>query len=53
MFVIKRNGEKESVKFDKITRRIEKLLFDINDIDATLITKKFVIEYFQVLLQPN
>ena len=40
MFVIKRNGEKESVKFDKITRRIEKLLFDINDIDATLITQK-------------
>ena len=40
MFVIKRNGEKESVKFDKITRRIEKLLFDIKDIDATLITQK-------------
>ena len=40
MFVIKRNGEKESVKFDKITRRLEKLLFDIKDIDATLITQK-------------
>jgi ribonucleotide reductase alpha subunit len=40
MFVIKRNGEKESVKFDKITRRIEKLLFDIDNIDATLITQK-------------
>lgn len=40
MFVIKRNGEKESVKFDKITRRLEKLLYDIKDIDATLITQK-------------
>jgi len=40
MYVLKRNGEKESVKFDKITRRLEKLLYDIKDIDATLITQK-------------
>ena len=40
MYVIKRNGEKESVKFDKVTRRLEKLLYDIKDIDATLITQK-------------
>ena len=40
MFVLKRNGEKESVKFDKITNRIEKLLDGIDDIDAVLITQK-------------
>jgi len=40
MFVIKRDGNKESVKFDKITSRIEKLLYGINDIDATIITQK-------------
>ena len=27
MFVIKRNGKKESVKFDKVTARIEKLSY--------------------------
>jgi ribonucleoside-diphosphate reductase alpha subunit len=40
MYVIKRNGDKENVRFDKITNRIEKLLYDIDDIDATLITQK-------------
>jgi ribonucleoside-diphosphate reductase alpha chain len=30
MFVIKRDGRKESVKFDKITARIEKLCYSLN-----------------------
>ncbi|GAC1429686.1 MAG: ribonucleoside-diphosphate reductase subunit alpha [Chitinophagaceae bacterium] len=39
MFVIKRNGKKESVKFDKITARIEKLCYGlerrfVNSIDV-------------------
>ena len=40
MYVIKRDGNKELVKFDKITSRIEKLLNGIENIDATLITQK-------------
>src|SRR5580765_664460 len=39
MFVIKRNGKRESVKFDKITARIEKLCYGlerrfVNSIDV-------------------
>lgn len=30
MYVVKRNGEKEPVKFDKITARIEKLCVGLN-----------------------
>lgn len=30
MFVIKRNGKKESVKFDKVTARIQKLSYGLN-----------------------
>jgi ribonucleoside-diphosphate reductase subunit M1 len=42
MFVIKRDGTKESVKFDKITSRIENILKSMsnNTIDATIITQK-------------
>ena len=40
MFVIKRDGRKETVLFDKITNRLKKLMFDINDIDPALITQK-------------
>jgi hypothetical protein len=43
MFVIKRNGLKENVKFDKITNRINKLLEGIDNtdnIDPVLITQK-------------
>lgn len=42
MFVIKRDGSKESVKFDKITSRIENILKSMsnNTIDATIITQK-------------
>ena len=44
MFVIKRDGKKESVKFDKVTARIEKLSYSLsplvdeaNDLDIQLI----------------
>ena len=42
MFVIKRDGTRESVKFDKITSRIENILKSMNNnnIDATIITQK-------------
>ena len=40
MYVVKRNGNKELVKFDKITSRIQKLLNSIDNIDAALITQK-------------
>jgi len=40
MFVIKRNGEKENVFFDKITNRIKKLMYDIDDIEPAIITQK-------------
>ena len=40
MFVIKRNGEKENVLFDKITNRIKKLMYDIEDIEPAIITQK-------------
>src|SRR3984885_9318589 len=32
MFVIKRNGKKESVKFDKVTARIEKLSYSLSNL---------------------
>lgn len=40
MYVIKRNGHKEPMKFDKITSRIEKLLQGIDNIDPVVITQK-------------
>lgn len=39
MFVIKRNGDKESVRFDKITNRLQKLI-DFDSVDPILITQK-------------
>lgn len=44
MFVIKRSGQKESVKFDKITARIEKLCYglDMRYVDPTLVAKKVI-----------
>lgn len=44
MYVITRSGTKEKVRFDKVTDRIEKLCFglDENHIDTTLITQKVV-----------
>lgn len=44
MFVIKRDGRRESVKFDKITARIERLSYglDRHHVDPIVITKKVI-----------
>jgi len=39
MYVIKRDGNKESVRFDKITNRLQKLV-DFEDVDPIIITQK-------------
>ncbi|RYE26525.1 MAG: ribonucleoside-diphosphate reductase subunit alpha [Sphingobacteriales bacterium] len=44
MYVIKRNGKKESVKFDKITARIEKLSYSLSPIVNVIDVAKKVIE---------
>ncbi|MCO5934221.1 ribonucleoside-diphosphate reductase subunit alpha [Mucilaginibacter sp. RB4R14] len=42
MFVSKRDGRKESVKFDKITARIEKLCYGFNLVDPIDVAKKVI-----------
>src|SRR3978361_522744 len=44
MFVVKRDGKKESVKFDKITARIEKLCYGLNPalVDRIDVAKKVI-----------
>ena len=44
MYVITRSGEKEPIKFDKITERIETLTFDLdrNHVDPMMIAKKVI-----------
>ncbi|MEQ9165886.1 MAG: ATP cone domain-containing protein, partial [Fulvivirga sp.] len=44
MLVVKRDGRRESVKFDKITSRIEKLCYglDMNYIEPIDIAKKVI-----------
>ncbi|MBC7653691.1 MAG: hypothetical protein H7098_04350, partial [Oligoflexus sp.] len=44
MFVIKRDGRTESVKFDKITSRIEKLSYSLNQdfVDPAEVAKKVI-----------
>ncbi len=44
MYVIKRNGKKESVKFDKITARIEKLSYSLSPLVSPIDVAKKVIE---------
>ena len=44
MFVIKRNGKKESVKFDKITARIEKLSYSLSPMVNVIEVAKKTIE---------
>lgn len=44
MFVIKRNGKKESVKFDKITARIEKLSYSLSPIVSVIEVAKKVVD---------
>ncbi len=40
MYVIKRNGQKEPVQFDKITRRIFKLCDTLENVDPVRVTQK-------------
>lgn len=44
MFVIKRSGKKEPVKFDKVTARIEKLCYGLNQeyVDSVEVAKKVI-----------
>src|SRR3978361_430663 len=42
MFVVKRDGKKESVKFDKITARIEKLCYGFSQVDPIDVAKKVI-----------
>ena len=43
MYVIKRDGRKESVKFDKITGRIQKLCYGLSDlVDPTTVAMKVI-----------
>jgi len=44
MFVIKRNGKKETVKFDKVTARIEKLSYSLSPIINVIDVAKKTIE---------
>src|ERR1044071_10195889 len=43
MFVIKRDGKKESIKFDKVTARIEKLSYSLSPlVDIYEVAKKTI-----------
>ncbi|MBT3585785.1 MAG: ribonucleoside-diphosphate reductase subunit alpha [Halobacteriovoraceae bacterium] len=44
MYVLTRSGEKEPIKFDKITERLAQLTFDLNSefLDTTIITQKVI-----------
>ena len=43
MNVLKRNGKKETVKFDKITARIQKLSYGLSPlVDVIEVTKKVI-----------
>ncbi len=44
MFVLKRNGRKESVKFDKVTARIQKLSYGLSSLVDVIDVAKKVIE---------
>src|SRR6218665_1894155 len=44
MFVVKRNGKKESIKFDKVTARIEKLSYSLSPLVNVIDVAKKVIE---------
>ncbi len=51
MFVIKRNGKKESVKFDKVTSRIEKLSYSLSPlVDVYEVAKKTIEGIFDNVL---
>ncbi len=44
MFVVKRDGRKEPVQFDKITARISKLCYNLNErfVDPVEVAKKVI-----------
>jgi len=43
MFVLKRDGRKEAVKFDKITSRIQKMCYGLDDlVDSTTVAMKVI-----------
>jgi ribonucleoside-diphosphate reductase alpha subunit len=43
MYVIKRDGRREAVKFDKITARVKKLCYGLDPmVDATMVTMKVI-----------
>lgn len=43
MYVVKRDGRREAVKFDKITARVKKLCYELDPmVDATLVTVKVI-----------
>jgi ribonucleoside-diphosphate reductase alpha chain len=42
MQVIKRNGQKESVSFDKITKRISELCYDLENVDPIVVAKETI-----------
>jgi len=44
MFVIKRNGKKETIKFDKVTARIEKLSYSLSPLVNVIDVAKKTIE---------
>ncbi|MES2778464.1 MAG: ribonucleoside-diphosphate reductase subunit alpha [Bacteroidota bacterium] len=44
MYVVKRNGKKESIKFDKVTARIEKLSYSLSPLVNPIDVAKKVIE---------
>mgnify|MGYP001285928426 CR=1 FL=1 len=53
MYVIKRNGEKELVYFDKVLRRIRKKSEDLMMVNPTLISQKICNQIFIVKLRSN
>lgn len=42
MFIVKRDGSRQSIKLDKITKRIERQSKDLKNIDAVLIAQKVI-----------
>lgn len=44
MFIVKRDGRKEAVKFDKITARIKKLCYGLDPIVDPIVVAMKVIE---------
>lgn len=53
MYVVKRDGRKESVKFDKITARVKKLCYGLNPIvDPTVVAMKVIEGVYEGVTTP-